>query len=97
MTNSGYNDNSCNVENIHSCNTIAYPGFGPMKYQFATEGARTYDDPITAAASGDNGGVTELESQCGARRRDLSGHDERHGHHESAQQPPGQAGRARRG
>jgi hypothetical protein len=66
MTNYGFNDNSCQVESQHNCATIAYPGLGPMGHQEATEGAGTYDDPITAAASGDNGGTGENESQGGA-------------------------------
>jgi hypothetical protein len=47
----GFNDNSCTVESEHSCDDIAYPGYGPKKHAVATEGAGTYDDPITAAAS----------------------------------------------
>ena len=47
----GFNDNSCTVESQHSCDDIAYPGYGPKKHQVATEGVGTYDDPITAAAS----------------------------------------------
>jgi hypothetical protein len=67
MTNYGYNDNSCQTEQIHSCSTIAYPGLGPMQHQVATEATGTYDDPITAAASGDNGsGTGSNESQGGA-------------------------------
>jgi hypothetical protein len=50
----GFNDNSCGTENVHSCNDIAYPGYGPKKHQVATEGKGTYDDPVTAAAA-DNG------------------------------------------
>jgi hypothetical protein len=57
----GFNDNSCGVENIHSCNDIAYPGYGPQKHKVATEGKGTFDDPITAAAA-DNG----CESSGGA-------------------------------
>jgi hypothetical protein len=66
MTNYGFNDNSCQIETMHNCATIAYPGFGPKQHQEATEGAGTYDDPITAAASGDNGGTGQLYSQGGA-------------------------------
>jgi hypothetical protein len=66
MTNYGFNDNSCQVESQHNCATIAYPGKGPKKHMEATEGAGTYDDPITAAAAGDNGGTGQLESQGGA-------------------------------
>jgi hypothetical protein len=47
----GYNDNSCTVENQHSCNDIAFPGLGPKMHTGATEGAGSYGDPITAAAS----------------------------------------------
>ena len=47
----GFNDNSCTTESQHDCDDIAYPGLGPQKHQVATEGAGTYDDPITAAAS----------------------------------------------
>lgn len=47
----GFNDNSCTVESEHSCDDIAYPGYGPKKHAVATEAAGTYDDPITAAAS----------------------------------------------
>jgi hypothetical protein len=50
----GFNDNSCSVESIHSCNDIAYPGQPPQFHQVATEGKGTYDDPVTAAAA-DNG------------------------------------------
>jgi hypothetical protein len=50
----GFNDNSCAVESIHSCNDIAYPGYGPQKHQVATEGKGTFDDPVTAAGA-DNG------------------------------------------
>ena len=47
----GFNDNSCGVESMHSCNDIAHPGLGPQKHQGATAGAGTYDDPSSAAAS----------------------------------------------
>jgi hypothetical protein len=60
----GFNDNSCSVESIHSCNDIAYPGQPPQNHQVATEGKGTYDDPITAAAA-DNG----CESAGGATLR----------------------------
>lgn len=53
----GFNDNSCTVESQHDCNNIAFPRLGPMKHTGATEGAGTYDDPITAAAS-DQGNET---------------------------------------
>jgi hypothetical protein len=66
MTNYGFNDNSCQVESQHNCALIAYPGLGPMGHQEATEGAGTYDDPITAAAAGDSSGTSQNESQGGA-------------------------------
>jgi hypothetical protein len=47
----GFNDNSCTLENEHSCDDIAYPGLGPKMHQVATESAGTFDDPITCAAS----------------------------------------------
>ena len=65
MTNYGFNDNSCQIESQHNCGTIAYPGLGPKQHQVATEGAGTYDDPITAAAAGSNGGGSN-SSQGGA-------------------------------
>jgi hypothetical protein len=63
----GFNDNSCTSENQHGCNDIAYPAPEPTAGMFgtpypnaanivhtqATEGAGTYDDPITAATSAD--------------------------------------------
>jgi hypothetical protein len=63
----GFNDNSCTSENQHGCNDIAYPAPEPTAGQYGTpypnaanithtqanEGAGTYDDPITAAASAD--------------------------------------------
>jgi len=59
----GFNDNSCNKENQHNCNTIAYPqkdGY-PTKHNVATEGKGTYDDPVTfATAANDNGGNAEF-------------------------------------
>ena len=66
MTNYGFNDNSCQTESQHNCATIAYPGHGPKKHQEAIEGKGTYSDPITAAASGNDSGTGELESQGGA-------------------------------
>jgi hypothetical protein len=66
MTNYGFFDNSCTVENQHTCNTIAFPGLGPKKHPVAVEATGTYDDPITAAAASDNSGKSELESQGGA-------------------------------
>ncbi len=63
----GFNDNSCATEGQHGCNDIAYaapvptagehatpyPNAGNIKHTQATEGAGTYDDPITAASSAD--------------------------------------------
>jgi hypothetical protein len=66
MTNYGFNDNSCQTEGQHDCGTIAYPNLGPKQHPVATEGAGTYDDPITAAASASDDGLSELESQGGA-------------------------------
>src|SRR5262249_14458485 len=66
ITNYGFNDNSCQVESQHNCATIAFPGVGPKKHQEATEGAGTYDDPNPCAASADDPGTGELESQGGA-------------------------------
>jgi hypothetical protein len=65
MTDYGFNDNSCQTENEHDCGDIAFPGLGPMQHQQATEGAGTYDDPITAAAAASSDGSSELESQGG--------------------------------
>jgi hypothetical protein len=61
MTWYGYNDNSCGSEAMHGCNDIADPGLGPKMHQAATEGAGTYDDPSTCAASDtmDSGHVYE--------------------------------------
>ena len=60
----GFNDNSCNVENEHDCNTIAYPksdGY-PTKHNVATEGKGTYADPVTfATAANDSGGNAEFK------------------------------------
>jgi hypothetical protein len=66
MTQYGFNDNSCQVESQHNCGNIAYPGLGPMQHMVATEGAGTYDDPITAAASANDSATGEFESQGGA-------------------------------
>ena len=66
MTNYGFNDNSCQVESQMDCATIAYPGNGPQMHQEAMEGAGTYDDPITAAAAGNDDGTDGFESQGGA-------------------------------
>jgi hypothetical protein len=72
MTNYGFNDNSCQTEGEHDCGDIAYSnyngasGLPPGYHLQATEGAGTYDDPITAAASGSSDGNSQLESQGGA-------------------------------
>jgi hypothetical protein len=60
MTNYGFNDNSGNSEGDKNSADIAYPGYGPKKHTVATEGAGTYDDPITAASDtkDSNGGAT---------------------------------------
>jgi hypothetical protein len=59
----GFNDNSCQVESQHDCNTIAFPhsdGF-PTKHDIATEGTGTYADPITfATAAQDSGSPAEF-------------------------------------
>jgi hypothetical protein len=59
----GFNDNSCNKENQHNCNTIAYPksdGF-PTVHNVATEGSGAYDSPVTfATAANDSGGNAEF-------------------------------------
>jgi hypothetical protein len=65
MTDYGFNDNSCQTETDHNCGNIAYPYLGPMQHPMATEGAGTYDDPITCAAAADNNGGS-YESQGGA-------------------------------
>ena len=54
----GFPDNSCQTENQHTCNDIAYPKSGgfPTKHDIATEGSGTYDDPVTYAGAGDNNG-----------------------------------------
>jgi hypothetical protein len=49
----GFNDNSCQVETQHDCNTIAYPrsdGWN-VPHDIATEGKGTYNDPVTFATS----------------------------------------------
>jgi hypothetical protein len=59
----GFNDNSCQVETDHSCNTIGYPmsdGF-PTKHEIGTEGDGTYANPGTfATAAADDGSNAEL-------------------------------------
>jgi len=55
----GFNDNSCQVETDHSCNTIAYPmsdGF-PTKHEIGTEGDGTYANPGTFASAADDDGM----------------------------------------
>jgi hypothetical protein len=58
----GFNDNSCQVESDHNCNTIAFPssrGF-PVPHDIATEGQGTFADPITfATAARDSGSPAE--------------------------------------
>jgi hypothetical protein len=49
MTNYGFPDNSGQTEGMHGSADLAYPGNGPMQHTVTTEGAGTYDDPITAA------------------------------------------------
>jgi hypothetical protein len=67
MTWYGFNDNSCTTENQHDCNDIAFPGLGPKKHMVATEGAGTYDDPVTCAASAQgNSGTSDNESSGAA-------------------------------
>lgn len=59
----GYNDNSCQVESQHNCNTIAFPKSGgfPTVHDIATEGKGTYIDPITfATAANDSGTSAEI-------------------------------------
>lgn len=59
----GFNDNSCQVESDHNCNTIAFPksdGFA-VPHNFATEGKGTFADPITfATAAKDSGSPAEF-------------------------------------
>jgi hypothetical protein len=59
----GFNDNSCQVETQHNCNTIAYPKNGgfPTKHDEAVEGKGTYDDPITFATACGDDGKTDCE------------------------------------
>src|SRR5215472_10630410 len=54
----GFPDNSCQTEQQHTCNTIAYPKSGgfPTKHDVATEGSGTYSDPVTYAGAGDDNG-----------------------------------------
>ncbi len=54
----GFNDNSCQIESEHNCNTIAYPksdGY-PVLHDIATEGTGTYSDPSTFATAADDSG-----------------------------------------
>jgi hypothetical protein len=59
----GFNDNSCQVESQHNCNTIAYPQNGgfPTKHSEAVEGKGTYADPITFATACGDDGKTDCE------------------------------------
>ena len=55
----GFNDNSCQVETDHNCNTIAFgksDGF-PTHHDAGTEGSGTYDDPGTFATGIDDAGM----------------------------------------
>jgi hypothetical protein len=59
----GFNDNSCQVESHHDCNTIAFPKSDgwPVPHDIATEGAGTYADPNTfATAANDDGSNAEI-------------------------------------
>ncbi len=59
----GFNDNSCQVETQHDCNTIAFPksdGF-PVPHDIAAAGKGTFADPNTfATAAKDSGSPAEL-------------------------------------
>jgi hypothetical protein len=59
----GFNDNSCQVETDHSCNTIAFPksdGF-PTMHEIGTEGDGSYANPGTfATAASDDGTMAEI-------------------------------------
>jgi hypothetical protein len=59
----GFNDNSCQVETDHNCNTIGFAkmdGF-PTAHDIATEGKGTYDDPNTFATGAmDSGSPAEI-------------------------------------
>jgi hypothetical protein len=60
----GFNDNSCQIESEHNCNTIAFPKSGgfPTKHDIATEGTGTYSDPVTfATAANDDGSGAEIK------------------------------------
>jgi hypothetical protein len=59
----GFNDNSCQVESQHDCNTIAFPKSDGWKvpHEIATEGKGTFDDPSTfATAAKDSGSPSEF-------------------------------------
>jgi hypothetical protein len=59
----GFNDNSCQVESQHDCNTIAFPKSDGwhVPHDIATEGAGTYTDPSTfATAARDSGSPAEF-------------------------------------
>ena len=54
----GFNDNSCQVETDHDCNTIAFgksDGF-PTLHDFGTEGDGSYANPGTFATAADDSG-----------------------------------------
>jgi hypothetical protein len=54
----GFNDNSCQVETDHNCNTIGFPmsdGF-PTKHEIGTEGDGSYANPGTFATAADDSG-----------------------------------------
>jgi hypothetical protein len=55
----GFNDNSCQIETMHNCNTIAYAKMDdyPTAHDEATEGTGTYDDPITFATAANDAGT----------------------------------------
>jgi hypothetical protein len=59
----GFNDNSCQVETQHDCNTIAFPKSDgwPVPHNIATEGKGTFQEPSTfATAAMDSGSPAEL-------------------------------------
>jgi hypothetical protein len=60
----GFNDNSCQIESQHDCNTIAFPVSGgfPTVHDIATEGKGTFDDPNTFATGvKDSGSPAEID------------------------------------
>jgi hypothetical protein len=59
----GFNDNSCQIETQHDCNTIAFPKSDGWKvpHDIATEGKGTYADPSSfATAARDSGSPAEF-------------------------------------